>query len=342
LLQENIGRFLHNSSAATFFSRVSGTDALLANLAGQLQAVGKLLLLLLTAFIAGNDSRRFGKNRLTVNVYRAVAFFLYGLLVWQWADTGLFAALPIVAAAALVYACLCERASPLLPLSLFVLALSPRILFNYSPNWYGFYLAVPGYLFISYLFGYRLRYLPGFSRRVGAAVAVIALVMLVRFEQNSWHAYRQMTAVIQTPKGRMHDFASGRAEALNAFFRYVRANRVVGEGSAVVFPEGVSLNYFTGLKQPLGHYSFIPPEIDTPLAEQRALADLQRSPPDYVVMVPRDVAEFDRVGFGQDYGVAISRWLQENYTLAETFSGSGKPLWSIALLKNNHGAGRGR
>ena len=45
-----------------------------------------------------------------------------------------------------------------------------------------------------------------------------------------------MTSLIETPKGRMYDFNTGRAEALNDFFKYFNDNNLFTGSTVAVFP----------------------------------------------------------------------------------------------------------
>ncbi|NVN99728.1 MAG: glycosyltransferase family 39 protein [Geobacteraceae bacterium] len=335
LIHENLGRFWHNNSASDFFAKVSGADCLPAGFFMQLKALGKITLLISIVVLFGGRSSMQLKGRFWQVVVEALAAAVYAILLWKWADSSLFAALPVIALLVFIYGVLCERRGVLTLLSLFVVSLSPRIFFNYSPNWYGFYLVVPSYIFIAYLFCHRFRQMSIYPRHVAYSFALIAVAILLRFGINSWDAYGNMTSLIETPKGRMYDFPTGRAEALNAFFKYVYDKRLLAGSTVVVFPEGISLNYFTGLKLPIDHYNFIPPEIDSPEEEHTVLAELQANKPDYIIILSREMGEFASLGFGVDYACNLSDWDFENYHLIKVFSGSVKPLWNISLLQKN-------
>jgi len=67
-----------------------------------------------------------------------------------------------------------------------------------------------------------------------------------------------MTDVIHTPKGIMYDTPVGRGTAVKEFLIYVSQQRPSKPQSMVVFPEGVSLNYFSGIPNPTGYNLFIP------------------------------------------------------------------------------------
>jgi hypothetical protein len=101
--------------------------------------------------------------------------------------------------------------------------------------------------------------------------------------------------------------------------------------TAVVLPEGVSLNYFTGLRNPTAYYNFIPPEIPTLEEEQRMLAELQKAAPEYVIFIDRDTGEFGRRGFGIDYALDLSAWIRDAYQIEKTFG--SREHWAMVLLR---------
>jgi hypothetical protein len=108
---------------------------------------------------------------------------------------------------------------------------------------------------------------------------------------------------LQTARG---EFRDTRARAIGAFLQDIQARPA---GDLVVFPEGVSLNWLARRHEPLREYLFTPPEA----READVLAELQRTRPRYVVIVTREVWEFGSRGFGIDYDVALSRFLETRY-----------------------------
>jgi hypothetical protein len=261
----------------------------------------------------------------------AAPVFLW--LVTRWADSFLFPATLVFALALLSTLLLRDRLDPLLLLSAFVLFSAPRILLRYYPFWYGFYLLVPAYPFLVYLLGVRLpRMLPG--RRLAAiAMASIAIVIMFDFHEMTRKSYRDMESMLVTPKGRMRDFPIGRAEAIGDFLTYVQRYLTDERPSLVVFPEGVSLNYFTGMRNPTAYYSFIPPEVDSPATEQRMLRELQSAEPDFLVLTSRDLRGFGRNGFGMDYALDIWAWITRAYTTERVFESPKAPSWKMTLLR---------
>ncbi len=333
LFAENIGRFMGNEEAGSFYSLVSGFNASGRNTVIQLVSLGKIVVLMLLGIVAGRAGDWYPARKTQMTIVRGVAAISFIALIFLWGETTLFSAVPLTALFVLGYSLIYKQKSPLLLLSAFVLFSSLRILFNYSPEWYGFYLAVPSYLFLSFFLGQRLLDRDCFLRWFAISLGCLLVVVMARYETEMWRNYGAMTSVLHTPKGDMRDFPTGRAEAIGAFLEHMLRNKPPRGATAVVFPEGVSLNYFADLENPTSYYSFIPPEIGSSAEERRMVRELQMKSPDYVIIVDRDVREFGHWGFGIDYAFAIMEWIRENYANEDEFRGPLGSSWKLKLYR---------
>jgi hypothetical protein len=102
----------------------------------------------------------------------------------------------------------------------------------------------------------------------------------------------------------------------------IRSRTPPGSGLAV-FPEGEVLNAMSGRPNPIRHKLYLPGYL-TDANEPEVLAELERSPPASVVILRRPASEYARLLFGQDYGLRVNGWLEQNYEL-EPFRASGAP-----------------
>jgi hypothetical protein len=103
--------------------------------------------------------------------------------------------------------------------------------------------------------------------------------------------------------------------------------------TAVVFPEGVTLNYFADLINPTAYHNFIPPEIGSREEEERMVEELKATSPDYVIIADRDMREFGHRGFGIDYALAITNWIRQNYWKENEFRGPWGSRWKLILYR---------
>jgi len=343
LFAENVGKFAGSSGTSFFFRMVAGLDRPLAGLLEVLGDVGKATLIVGTGVLIGSApalSRR-GQRRAAVLLGTSSAA-VFVCLLGLWAEAVLFRATLVAAVGLLAWLVARRRRDPLLLLAAFVVFSCPRILFQYHPLWYGFYLAVPAYPFAAYLLGVRLPEWTSRSRLTAAAMAVIALAIVVRFHVETGRTLQKMTSRLVTSKGALRDFPIGRAEAIRGFLDHAERHFVPVRDTMVVFPEAVSLNYFTGVRNPTAYYHFLPPEVDSPAIERRIVAELEATRPDHVVLHSRDLTEYGSAGFCVDYAFEICAWIERNYSLERVFQAQEGASWRLVLLrKNERGLGKG-
>jgi hypothetical protein len=94
-------------------------------------------------------------------------------------------------------------------------------------------------------------------------------------------------------------------------------------GSLLVIPEGVMLNYLLRKPVPIRSYNFNPYWLNW---RDQILDALQKSPPDYVVLISRDMREYGMNYFGDspEHGAKIFAWIRANY--ANVWRAGGNPL----------------
>ena len=174
--------------------------------------------------------------------------------------------------------------------------------------------------------------LPG-GRCIPVVFAAVAILLMVRFEMGMRQTFQGMTSVLQTEKGRLRDTPIGRAEAIRGFLEYIQQGFPHEKPSLVVFPHGVSLNYFAGMKNPIAYYQFAPPEVDSPIVEMKILAELESSQPEFVALTSHDLSMFGPRSFGHDYAKEILAWIREKYSLVRVFQEPTPQSWQLTLLR---------
>lgn len=338
LFRENLLRFGGTALTDSFFLQIAGLGAWRKVLGGEFAALaGPALVLLGVVLLAAARERARGDRSpwppTVLGLAAPLPLLLFPTLRSAFGDVRILG-IAVWLALAFVLAQAARRPrDPLLLLGVFVLFSAPRILLSYHPLWYGFYLFVPAYPFLVALLGLRLPRLLPAPRVFQTALALLGLLVLLHFEAAIFANYRAMTSRLVTAKGTMRDFPTGRTEAVGELLAYLDRNPRARAAGMVVFPEGVSLNYFAGIPNPTAYYLFTPPETNAPPdAEERMLLELSRARPGYVIFISRDVGEFGVRGFGVDYAVKISRWVQENYRIEKLFLGPGQPPFQVVLL----------
>jgi len=145
--------------------------------------------------------------------------------------------------------------------------------------------------------------------RVGVAVLLVLLIG-VAFASRLLEYGRDDRVAIGGSAG----FLSARAELaseIEVLGRAIRANSREEEG-LVVFPEGETLNFLSGRRNPLRHKLYLPGYLNSG-NEKEILGELQRAAPAAAVIWRRARGEYGAGFFGEDYGREIRRWIGDHY-----------------------------
>lgn len=203
---------------------------------------------------------------------------------------------------------------------------------------YGFVLAVPASLVVVMAL---LAWLPAaLERRAlpGRAIGAVGLGLLLAV---GWHYWRVSVAAYEQ---RRFEVGSGSdrllADARGGFAQRALAQvelHVPRDGTLLVLPEGIMLDYLARRRAPAKHLNYMPPETVL-FGEQAMLAALQASPPDAVLLVHKDTSEYGLPLFGHDYGVAILAWARARYREVWRDPAGDPPLepgsrFGVALLR---------
>lgn len=87
---------------------------------------------------------------------------------------------------------------------------------------------------------------------------------------------------------------------------------IAEDETLAVIPEGVMINYLVRRENPSRYFTVIPWEVIL-FEEQNILEDWKANPPDWVLLVHRETAEYGFRWFGHDYGVGLMEWVDNNY-----------------------------
>jgi hypothetical protein len=199
------------------------------------------------------------------------------------------------------------------------LGLLGKILLNARLFHYGFVLAVPGTMVAILAL---VDWIPAWiveRRGCGTAFRWASVALLGGFTA----IYLQLTGTCldrkATPVGEAGNafIADSRGEQVNAVLGFL-AREVPQHLSLAVVPEGVMINILSGRTNPSFCTNLMPPEIAT-LGEERILADLNRTPPDVLVV------DLDRIGpqglmfRNEVYATRIASWILAHYQLVAKF-----------------------
>jgi hypothetical protein len=237
-----------------------------------------------------------------------------------------FRGAPLLLLAIIVFTWRRERESPLLLMAILALLSLVRIPLDASAGWYGFALIVPTYVVAAGLLsGDRRWTTPRTALLVTPLFLFVAGIALLQ----QFFVYSNATNVVTTPRGSFYDPLPDRALVLNDAVEWCSRS---GARTLVVFPEGISLNFFTGQRNPLSYYLFTPVETADPAIEQRILAEMQSERPELVALVSRDVSEYGSQGFGIDYDQQLMRYVREHYVVAHHIE---RPSFGAVVMRRS-------
>jgi hypothetical protein len=195
-----------------------------------------------------------------------------------------------------------------------LVSLSRMILHVRSGGAYGSFLGPMSMVLFTYLwaepFGDWLE--ASGAGRAGATIAVaLILIDVVATAGILSHRYRtRYQTRIVTSRGTViaeHDVGQAWNEAL-AFI----AARTQPSDFVAVMPEGTSLDFLSGRRNPLREEIVTPGYLDGP-NEARAIAQLAASGAPLVLITNRPTGEFGATAFGRDYARDMIRFIESRY-----------------------------
>jgi hypothetical protein len=228
------------------------------------------------------------------------------------------------------------RLAPLALWSAYAFALLGKMILNARVSQYGFALAMPStLLLIACLIGWipdllRRRFGGGDLFRALALAATGAAVVFFLRESHRHYEIKDFAVgsgpdAILSENPRIQD----RGRIVGATLDRLRGIMPPG-ATLLALPEGVGLNYWLRRENSSRYNLFLPAEFGALGGEAAMLADLRAHPPDFIVLIHRNSAEFGVGPFGSDprNGRAIMDWVRAHYRRverlgAEPFQGRG-------------------
>lgn len=203
---------------------------------------------------------------------------------------------------------------------------------------YGFVLALPAVLVLVMVL---LCWLPGALERRGLPGTTVGAVGLGLLVAVGWH-YGRIT--LEAQGRRRFEVGSGAdrilADARGGFAQRALAeveHRVPRDGTLLVLPEGITLDFLARRRAPTKYLNYMPPELIL-FGERAMLSALEAAPPDAVLLIHKDTSEYGFPLFGRDYGRAIYAWVRSRYAEVWTDPNGDAPLepgarFGISLLQ---------
>jgi hypothetical protein len=230
---------------------------------------------------------------------------------------------------------------PLVMWSTFSFVLLGKMVLNARIAHYGFYLAMPATLVLAvvlvWLVPRGLRNGAGRGVIFRAAATLLLAEGVAVYFGISQNIYRMKTLRIGSGGDAIFALDPAADWRGQALIDALRAMEATPRGATVaVFPEGVMINYLSRRENPTPYTSLMLPEM-LAVGEGVILRSFEMAPPDYILLVHKDSAEYGVPLFGSDprNGQAIMDWVGRRYTTVEVIG--RQPLheggYGIAILK---------
>jgi hypothetical protein len=288
-------------------------------------AVAFIKVVLLGAIVAAIAQFRAGpasgRRRAWALLAGAVALAtLLGVTTGLDWDRGPFLAMPFVLVVLIVIAE--QRRERLVVLySLFALVLLARVILHVrSGGAYGSFLLPVSIILFTY--GWVGPYAALFrAPAVARTASTIALGLLFAASIATSLAIAQRyrrsdTGVISTARGTLI-VPPPVADAWNEALRFIEARTRPGD-PIVVLPEGTSLTFLSGRRNPLREEIVTPGFLDD-AAEERAIRQIGSAGTPLILIVDRPTREFGAETFGRDYDRRLMTWIMARYEPCGTF-----------------------
>jgi 4-amino-4-deoxy-L-arabinose transferase-like glycosyltransferase len=316
-------------------NRVAGFDRPFKNIGRMLIAAAKLGII--AALVAASAQLIGGDAEARRRAWRVLGAALVVFIVMavtsglDW-DKGPFLAMPFLLIGVIVAHGRTPWSSPTLTVyAVFALACVARMLLHVrSGGAYASFLLPMSVVIFVYL------WMEPFARlfrspRVQAAARATALVLLVLngiiTAGLTAHRYRvRNPAPIETTRGTMftgRDLAQAWDEALAYIESHTRPDDAVA-----VMPEGTSLDFFSGRRNPLREEITTPGYLDA-ARESRAIEQLAQARAPLILITNRVTAEFGPAVFGRDYNVRLMQWIEGHYRPCAIFGPDKNPALQI-------------
>ncbi len=317
---------------AYFNAGLSGFDHPLASLGRMVLAAVKLVLIAAIigaiAYLAAGPPQAARRARFVLIAAVAVALALGLTTGLDW-DRGPFMAMPLVLGALVAW--LGRRPPPradriAVLYTLFALVQLARILLHVrSGGAYGSFLLPMSIVMFVYLWAGPLAVaIPDAAPRRAARTIALSLLLASAVGTAIVLAYRYRhtdTIAVRSPRGTLIASADI-GTAWNDALVFIAQRTLPGDYIAVL-PEGTSLLFLSGRRNPLREEIITPGFLDA-VGEARAIAALERTDTRLVLLVNRATREFGAEAFGRDYCQTLMAWIAARYQPCATF-GSQDP-----------------
>jgi hypothetical protein len=214
-------------------------------------------------------------------------------------------------------------------LAVIAVALLSRMLLNGRIQQFGFYQAALAALLVPAVLVAELPERLGAGRRgrIAAIAGVLALIGpgVLFYAGQSRQLLKLKTQAIGEGRDQFFTFpaeADPTGELIERASSWLRAAAAQQPQTLLVLPEGEMINYLARLPSPVAPFFFFSAATSGG-REAGIVRELGKTPPDWIVLVSRDLREFgvQRYGESPEQGGQILDWAGDRYEVAAAFGG---------------------
>ncbi|HEX9365636.1 MAG TPA: glycosyltransferase family 39 protein [Vicinamibacterales bacterium] len=315
---------------ARYQAGISGFDEPLRSLSRMLIAAVKLAIVaaVVGAVASATAGAPAGRSRawyaLAAAIAAAVVLSVTTGLDW---DRGPYLAMPF-----LLVGVLTMRPTPIVTLyAIYAVATLARVILHVrSGGAYGSFLLPVSVIVFTYLwvgpFADRFGEAPVRRAVRAMALALLFVVAVASAGILAWR-YRMLNTVgMATARGTMMA-PPDVGQAWNEALAYIDVHTRVGDAVAVM-PEGTSLDFLSGRRNPLREEITTPGYLDA-AGEARAIRQLRDAQTGLILIANRPTREFGAAAFGRDYCQQLMRWIEIHYAPCAIFGPVKDPRLQI-------------
>lgn len=195
------------------------------------------------------------------------------------------------------------------------LALTFRMAFNNTVEFYGFYLLAPASVcLLIMIFHYiplliRYKYMKR-THYFKTAFSIFFIIMSWAAYSNTSNLAAKKNELLNTEKGDFYVYPHQHYAAQTFLDEF--KSKIKKDDSIIVLPEGYMLNYFLNITPTTFNNSHIP-DLVMGEREKDLLKEMEEKQFDYVIILSRYTPEWDLPVMGKDYLVNTVRYIYEKY-----------------------------
>ncbi|WP_224984272.1 ArnT family glycosyltransferase [Geomonas agri] len=196
---------------------------------------------------------------------------------------------------------------------IFALASIPRIIFQVTPQFYGYYMLPPAILGLGiFLYSYMPRLfkdLWGYGAMVAIGTALLSGTMIGTYLV-SLERMAKKTVALTSPRGEMW-LTPTVAEMFIPLMEKIKT--FPRDTKLLIIPEASAINFLVERQGVDGMFSHLPMDYYGGFTDEAVLVRYKMSPPELILFYDSYMPHFGDARYGVTYGRKVYRWIIQNY-----------------------------